>query len=119
MSKMRTVSSRVSHLRSRILSLWGIGRETADSIMLYALDKPIFVVDAYTIRIGERVGLFKADGYEHVRGYFQSNLPKSVKLFKEYHALLVALGKNFCKTKPVCADCPVELVCKFALAHKI
>ena len=100
-------------LRSKLLNLWGMGRETADSILLYALDKPIFVVDAYTVRIGERAGLFKSDGYEHVREYFESNLQRSVPLFKEYHALLVELGKNCCKTRPVCGSCPIKRLCKF------
>jgi len=107
--------SRTSHLRSRLLSIWGIGRETADSILLYALDKPIFVVDAYTVRIGERMGLFRSDGYEHVRNYFESNLKRSVPLYKEYHALLVQLGKNFCKTKPLCAKCPIKKLCRMIM----
>jgi len=108
--KMR--SSPISHLRSQLLSIWGIGHETADSILLYALDKPIFVVDAYTIRIGERVGLFKSGGYEHVRHYFESHLPRSVPLFKEYHALLVELGKRYCRTKPLCNGCPLNDGCR-------
>jgi len=106
---MRSV--RLSALRPQLLSLWGIGRETADSILLYALDKPVFVVDAYTIRIGERVGLFRSEGYEHVRGFFELKLAHSVTLYKEYHALLVALGKDHCKTKPVCAQCPIRTLC--------
>lgn len=100
-------------LRQGLLGLWGVGRETADSILLYALGKPIFVVDAYTIRIGERVGLFKSDGYEHVRAFFESNLRRSVPVFKEYHALLVELGKNYCKTKPLCKPCPIKKLCNF------
>jgi endonuclease-3 related protein len=111
--KMKTLSSPISHLRSQLLSLWGIGRETADSILLYALDKPVFVVDAYTIRIGERVGLFRARGYERVRFFFESNLRRSVPVFKEYHALLVELGKNYCKTKPLCKPCPIKKLCNF------
>jgi endonuclease-3 related protein len=102
--------------RTQLLSLWGIGRETADSILLYALDKPVFVVDAYTVRIGERVGLFKSDGYEHVRGYFESNLKRSVPLYKEYHALLVELGKKYCETGPMCGGCPVRKLCDFSSA---
>jgi len=104
---------RASITRTQLLSLWGIGRETADSILLYALGKPIFVVDAYTIRIGERVGLFKAEGYEHVREYFESNLPRRLTLYKEYHALLVELGKNYCKPKPLCDSCPINRLCQF------
>jgi endonuclease-3 related protein len=100
-------------LRTQLLSLWGVGHETADSILLYALNKPVFVIDAYTIRIGERVGLFKSEGYEHVREYFESNLKRSVPLYKEYHALLVELGKRHCKTKPVCEGCPIKKLCDF------
>ncbi len=108
--KMRRSS--VTRLRSQLLSLWGIGRETADSILLYALGKPVFVVDAYTVRIGERMGLFRFRGYEHVRAYFESNLKKSVPLFREYHALLVELGKRCCRNKPRCEDCPVKELCR-------
>ncbi len=100
-------------LRHKLLELWGIGRETADSILLYALEKPVFVVDAYTIRIGERIPLFRSDGYEHVRHFFESKLPKRVSLYKEYHALLVELGKNYCKKKPLCNLCPVKKFCKY------
>jgi endonuclease-3 related protein len=105
--------SQFSRLRTQLLSLWGIGRETADSILLYALGKPIFVVDAYTVRIGERVGLFRSEGYEHVRQFFESSLRRSVTLYKEYHALLVELGKKYCKPRPLCSECPVKKLCVF------
>lgn len=102
-------------LRSELLDLWGIGRETADSILLYALGKPVFVVDAYTIRVGERIPLFRSDGYEHVRNFYESKLPKRVSLYKEYHALLVELGKNYCRTKPLCKSCPIKKACKVGM----
>ena len=96
-------------LRRELLAIKGIGRETADSILLYALGRPIFVVDAYTARIAVRHGLTEPDAdYEQLRELFESNLPQDVQLFNEYHALLVRLGKYFCKPKARCSDCPLE-----------
>jgi len=96
-------------LRAELLAVKGIGRETADSILLYALARPIFVVDAYTARIAVRHGLIDAGAdYEHLQELFQSNLPEDVQLFNEYHALLVKLGKQFCKPKALCSGCPLE-----------
>jgi endonuclease-3 related protein len=96
-------------LRAELLAVKGIGRETADSILLYALARPIFVVDAYTARIVVRHGLINAGAdYEQLRELFQSNLPEDVRLFNEYHALLVRLGKQFCKPKAQCPGCPLE-----------
>jgi endonuclease-3 related protein len=77
-------------LRTELLAVKGIGHETADSILLYAFDRPIFVVDAYTARVAVRHGLIEPDAdYEQLRDLFQSNLPQDVQLFNEYHALLV------------------------------
>ncbi len=96
-------------LRVELLAVKGVGRETADSILLYALDRPIFVVDAYTARIAVRHGLIEPDaGYEQLRELFESNLPQDIQLFNEYHALLVRAGKEFCKTKARCPGCPLE-----------
>jgi endonuclease-3 related protein len=96
-------------LRGELLSVKGVGRETADSILLYALDRPIFVVDAYTARIAIRHGLIESDaGYEQLRELFEWNLPREIKLFNQYHALLVRVGKEFCKPKARCAGCPLE-----------
>ena len=96
-------------LRAELLAINGIGRETADSILLYALDSPIFVVDAYTARIAVRHQLIEPDAnYEQLRELFQSNLPQDTKLFNEYHALLVRAGKEFCKPKARCPGCPLE-----------
>lgn len=96
-------------LRAELLSIKGVGRETADSILLYALDRPIFVVDAYTARIAIRHGLIEPDaGYEQLRELFESNLPEDVPFFNEYHALLVRVGKEFCKPKARCPGCPLE-----------
>ncbi len=99
--------------RSELLKVHGIGPETADSILLYALDKPSFVVDAYTRRIGNRVGLFKFSDYHEIKEFFEKNLPKDLEMYKEYHALLVELGKNFCKAKPICKNCPIIEFCLF------
>ncbi|MBU1905580.1 MAG: endonuclease III domain-containing protein [Candidatus Omnitrophica bacterium] len=96
-------------LREKLLSVKGIGPETADSILLYALNKKTFVVDAYTKRILSRHGLIKQDAtYDQVQNLFMRNLKNNVKLFNEYHALLVRLGKEYClKSKPKCKLCPL------------
>ena len=96
-------------LRAELLAVKGIGRETADSILLYAFNREIFVVDAYTARIAVRHHLIEPGAdYEQLRELFQSNLSPDVKLFNEYHALLVRVGKEFCKPKARCAGCPLE-----------
>ena len=95
-------------LRADLLAIKGIGPETADSILLYAFDRPVFVVDAYTARIACRHGLIEPDAdYEQLRELFQSNLPQDTQLFNEYHALLVRLGKEFCRPKANCPACPL------------
>lgn len=102
-------SINTERLREELLGIKGIGRETADSILLYALDRPVFVVDAYTARIAVRHGLVGPGAdYGQLRQLFESNLPEDVKLFNEYHALLVRAGKEFCKTRARCAGCPLE-----------
>ncbi|HUW19208.1 MAG TPA: endonuclease III domain-containing protein [Sedimentisphaerales bacterium] len=96
-------------LRSELLAIKGVGRETADSILLYALDRKIFVVDAYTARVAVRHGLIEPEAdYEQLRDLFESNLPQDVQLFNEYHALLVRVGKEFCRPKARCEGCPLE-----------
>jgi len=96
-------------LRGQLLSVNGIGQETADSILLYAFKKPIFVIDAYTRRIFIRHHLIKEDfGYSEIQNLFMQNLKADVKLFNEYHALLVKLAKEIClKNKPKCDICPL------------
>jgi endonuclease-3 related protein len=98
------------HLRPQLLSVNGIGPETADSILLYALNKPIFVIDAYTKRILSRHRLIKKDaGYSEIQNLFMKQLKNDGKLFNEYHALLVRLGKEFClKRRPKCKACPLK-----------
>jgi len=98
-------------LRGELLSVKGIGRETADSILLYAFERPVFVVDAYTARVAFRHGLIEPEAdYEQLRELFQSNLPQDTKLFNEYHALLVKAGKEICRPKARCDNCPLEKV---------
>ena len=98
-------------LRKKLLALKGIGPETADSILLYAFEKPTFVIDAYTSRITKRLGVRSKD-YHDLQSVFTKNLKKDIKIYKEYHALLVELGKNYCKNKPVCYKCPIKRFCK-------
>ena len=98
-----------SRLRAELLAIKGVGRETADSILLYAFDRPIFVVDVYTSRVAVRHGLIEPGAdYEQLRELFQSNLPENIQLFNEYHALLVKVGKEFCRPKAQCPGCPLE-----------
>lgn len=99
-------------IRKELLSLNGIGNETADSVLLYAGEKPIFVIDAYTKRMCERTGLTKAEKYEELQSFFEKNLPQNIELYKEFHALIVELGKNFCRKKPGCDGCPLKNMCK-------
>jgi len=97
-------------LREELLLVNGIGPETADSILLYALHKPVFVVDAYTKRIAARHQLIYDDpDYHELQHLFTRSLPAQVKLFNEYHALLVKCGKDFCKkAKGQCEECPIH-----------
>jgi len=96
-------------LREELLAIHGIGPETADSILLYAFDRPVFVVDTYTARVAVRHGLIESPfGYDDLQDLFQSNLPDDVQLYNEYHALIVKAGKDFCKPKAKCDKCPLE-----------
>jgi len=101
-------------LREKLLGVNGIGPETADSILLYAGEKPFFVVDAYTKRIFSRHGFVgESDDYGAVQEFFMSRLPRKVRLFNDYHAQIVNLGKFFCKrTKPLCESCPLAFLFK-------
>ena len=101
----------MKELREELLKIKGIGPETADSIVLYAAEKPVFVIDAYTKRIFERLG-FKGNDYDEWQRLFMDSLKKDVNTFKEYHALLVELGKRNCKTKAECSGCPLVGICK-------
>jgi endonuclease-3 related protein len=96
-------------LRQQLLSINGIGPETADSILLYAGQRPTFVVDAYTARLVKRHGWldFEADYYE-IKSLFEDQLESDTQLFNEFHALIVRVGKEHCKKTPVCQSCPLE-----------
>jgi endonuclease-3 related protein len=99
----------MERLRSELLSVNGVGPETADSIVLYALDRATFVVDAYTGRIVRRHRLLDADaGYDEIKSLFEENQPRSAKRYNEYHALIVAVGKRHCGPTPRCGGCPLE-----------
>lgn len=98
-----------ANLREKLLGVRGIGPETADSILLYAAKKPTFVVDAYTYRVLSRHGLIPEEStYGEMQEVFMDSLPKDVQLFNEYHALIVRLGKEWCKKSPMCEGCPLE-----------
>jgi len=100
-------------LRRWLLGIRGIGPETADDILLYAFERPVFVMDAYTIRIFERLGMLTGNaGYEAIRHGFETALGLDVPLFNEYHALIVRHGKDICRrTRPQCAHCCLSESC--------
>ena len=95
-------------LRKKLLTVNGIGEETADSILLYAGHKPAFVIDQYTRRIFTRHGLIEGkENYDEIQRLIMNHLPMDVPLYNQYHALIVNTGKQFCKTDPLCMDCPL------------
>jgi endonuclease-3 related protein len=95
-------------LRKKLLTIHGIGEETADSILLYAGHKPVFVVDQYTRRIFTRHGLIDGkENYAEIQRFIMDRLPVDVTLYNQYHALLVNTGKQFCKKEPKCTPCPL------------
>lgn len=116
----RFLSRDTSETRQELLSLKGIGPETADSILLYAGNHPVFVVDAYTRRICQRLPLLvQSDSYDDIQRFFEKELSTSlskkelVPVYKEFHALLVQLAKQYCsKKKPNCSACPLNQLCK-------
>lgn len=100
-------------LRTQLLTVHGIGPETADSILLYAANKPVFVIDTYTRRIINRLGLTpENDSYDAYQTLFTSNLQQNTQLFNEYHALLVRHAKTACRKQPVCEKCRLLDICK-------
>jgi endonuclease-3 related protein len=100
-------------LRQRLLAVPGVGRETADSIALYAAGLPLFVVDAYTRRVFSRLGLLKgSEDYDVVQSFFMDHLPREAALYNEYHAQIVLLAKESCRPRPLCAACPIEDLCR-------
>jgi endonuclease-3 related protein len=101
-------------LRRQLLAVHGIGPETADSILLYAGNKPVFVIDAYTRRIFSRLGLKPEDDkYDAWQTLFMGNLPPDFELFNEYHALLVRHGKEACRKQLACDNCCLREICQY------
>ena len=106
-------------IRNELLSFEGIGPETADSILLYAGNKPTFVIDSYTKRICNRIPIKTIISYDSIKKYFENNLKRIyqkddlVKVYKEYHALIVLLCKKYCKKKPECEKCIIKNICAF------
>lgn len=102
-------------LRQELLTVPGVGTETADSILLYAAGRPTFVIDAYTRRILDRLGIQPGEStYEGYRRLFMDHLPNDVPLFNEFHAQLVYLGKDYCRKEPLCRSCPVQEICAWS-----
>lgn len=101
-------AERTAVLREKLLGIWGIGPETADSILLYAGSRPVFVVDAYTLRIFQCQGLIaEKTGYHEVQETVMQHMEKNARVFNEFHALLVKLGKTHCRKTPRCEGCPL------------
>jgi endonuclease-3 related protein len=111
-------------LRKKLLEIKGLGEETVDSILLYACNKPVFVVDAYTRRIFSRYGFVKEHAtYRDIQTLFMKSLPEDIRLYNDYHAQIVYLGKNICKTLPRCNLCPIKeindnLKCQYYVTRK-
>jgi endonuclease-3 related protein len=111
-------SGTVADLRNALLGVYGIGPETADDIILYGARRPVFVIDNYTRRIMERLGVRpERDRYDSWQNLFMSNLPPDVKLYSEYHALIIQLGKYVCHTRrPLCDECCLARLCVYGQA---
>ena len=115
-----SLSPRAAPSREDLLSCWGVGPETADSILLYAFHAPAFVVDAYTRRLLTRTGIVESNrqhAYDDTQRIFHDSLPRDHRLFNEYHALIVEHAKQHCRAKPVCGGCPVR-VCRYRDARR-
>lgn len=107
-------------LRVALLSVHGVGPETADDILLYGFDRPIFVIDAYTRRIFKRLGAFEGtEDYETLRRVFEQALGSDAQLYNEYHALIVRHGKDVCRTRPLCEQCCLARLCGFPHAASV
>lgn len=102
----------LSDLRSELLQIYGVGNETADSILLYAFDLPTFVVDAYTLRVFKRFPIEAGKTYMEVKTFCEDQLPRDVNLYKNFHAMIVQVGKDHCKKKMVCDGCPLGETCQ-------
>lgn len=108
-SLTRMFHQETNRLRAELLAVNGTGPETADSILLYAGAKPVFVIDAYTKRILSRHGLLRAEkSYDESQQLFMRHLPRNASLYNQYHAMLVNTGKDFCRKRPLCDRCPLN-----------
>jgi endonuclease-3 related protein len=108
-------SEGLPRLRAKLLEVPGVGPETADSIALYAAGHPAFVVDAYTRRVFARLGLLRGgESYGEVQRLFEASLPRDAALYNDYHAQIVRLGKDYCRVRPRCPDCPLADICRSA-----
>lgn len=108
-----------SSLREVLLEVHGVGPETADDMLLYALQRPVFVVDAYTRRIFSRLGIIQGnEHYETIRALFESVMKRRVSDYNEYHALIVLHGKSTCRPNPLCSGCCVSRLCAFRTERK-
>ena len=115
----RLFANDIPVLRKQLLAIYGIGEETADSIILYAAGKPIFVIDAYTRRILNRIGIVPHNNsYSTYQTLFMEGLSADTQLFNEYHALLVCHAKNVCRTLPLCQQCCLKDICKHYLQRQ-
>ena len=110
---------KTSDLRDKLLNIKGIGKETADSILLYCGYHPVFVIDAYTKRIVNRLGISKESDYDKLQQIFENELPADVRLYAEYHGLIVEHAKTFCRKKPVCKECFLAYICKYEAEEKV
>ncbi|MGC8670152.1 MAG: endonuclease III domain-containing protein [Candidatus Micrarchaeia archaeon] len=112
-------NTNVNELRERLLNFNGIGKETADSIILYAANKPVFVIDLYTRRALNRINrISMLKDYDALQMYFYRNVKPDINLYKDIHAQFVELGKKYCKKDPECEQCPLKNYCSFANSKK-
>ena len=105
-------SETLEKVRAELLAVKGVGRETADSILLYAFGFPTFVVDAYTIRLCGRYPMEAGEGYEKVKAFFENSIPGSVEIYNKFHAMIVVNAKEHCRKKPLCEGCPLAGDCE-------
>lgn len=113
--KRRLAHLPTAALRAELLNVHGVGPETADDILLYAFERPVFVIDAYTRRLFQRLGIIEgSEDYEMLRHGFESALGPDVPLFNEYHALIVVHAKDVCRPRPRCAVCTLRSICAAA-----
>jgi endonuclease-3 related protein len=118
--EQRLADRQTDALRPALLEVNGVGPETADDILLYAFERPVFVIDAYTRRIFSRLGMISGDEpYEHLRQGFQQGLGPDVALYNEYHGLIVSHAKQACAKRPLCDDCCLRGECGFTTSHRI